>query len=204
MPLSFPPRRGRNIRPCLVALLAVSVSYDVARLGILVEPTRTLPPSGPAGRDNHYKLRIAHQRRHVHLLWQIMCPHLRIAKACPCNHPWLRTRCLPIRPHSERRRTSRQGTANRRRMKGACRRHLLRLRILSGASQSPILTNPVRLITPQLTKVTLSRRIRPPWYRHRCLLTLWRSPCPLRCLLHLHLPFSWRCRSLTRYRFRYQ
>lgn len=202
MPLSFPQRRGRSIRPCLVVLPAVSVSYDVVRLGVLVEPAWTVPTSGLAGRGTRYRLRIARQQRHVHLLWQIMCPHLRIVKACPCNHLRQRTRCLRTQPHSECQRTSKHGTANSHRMENASRCHLSKFRILSGASQSPIPTNPARLITLQLTKATLYLRVRPPRYRRLCLLMLWTNHCLLRCHLHLHLQFSWRSRSLSRCRFR--
>lgn len=204
MPLSFPQRRGRSTRPYLVALPAVSVSYDVARPGILVELELawTLPTSGLAGRDTRYRLRIARQQRHVHLLWQIMCPHLRIAKVWPCNHLRQRTRSLRTQPHSERQRTSKHGTANKRRMENASRHRLSKFRILSGASQSPIPTNPARLITLQSTKATLYLRVRPPRYRCRCLVRLWINHCPLRCHLHLHLQFYWRSRSLSRCRFR--
>lgn len=131
-----------------------------------------------------------------------MCPHPKIAKAFPYNNLRQRTRCLRIRPHSERQRTSKHGTANRRRTETASRRHLSKFRILSDASRSPILTNPVRLITLQSTKATLYPRVRPPWRRRRCILRLRRSRCPLQCHLHLHLQFSWRFRSLTRCRFR--
>ena len=131
-----------------------------------------------------------------------MCPHPKIAKAFPCNHLRQRTQCLRNRPQSERQRTSKHGTENRRRMESASRRHLLKFRILSDASRSPILTNPVRLITLQSTKATLYLRVGPPWRRRRYFLRLWRSHYPLRHHLHRHLQCSWRFRSLIRCRFR--
>lgn len=181
MLLSLPPRRGRNIRPCLVALLAGLVSCDVSPLGILVQAASTIPT-----RHNRYKLPTARQPRHVLLLWQTPYTHPRTARAHAYQYLSPRTPRLRIRPHSGRQKMSKY-----------------RFHIPSGASQSLILMIPVLLITLRLTQITLSPRIEPPRRRRTCpLLSVWGSHFSLQC--HRRVPFSWRFRSLSRCRLRFQ
>ncbi len=196
MLLSLPPRRGRNIRPCLVVLPADLVSCDVSPLGILVQAASTIPT-----RHNRYKLPTARQLRHVLLLWQTPYTHPRTARAHAYQYLSPRTPRLRIRPHSGRQKMSKYRAVNRYRVESVTQYRLSRFHIPSGASQSPILMLPVLLITLRSTKITLSPRIEPPRRRRICpLLSVWRSHFSLQC--RRRVPFSWRFRSLSRCRLR--
>lgn len=147
------------------------------------------------GTGNHYKLQTVRLSPHAHPLLQVPCLlHPRIAKAHAYRYPRRRPPGPHIQLHLECQRMNKHGRVNRHKIPNVTRYPLSKFLTPSDVLPSPTLIHPVRLITPQPTKVTLSLRVRRPWHQHSYL-KVWRSRCPLQ--RRHRPPSSWtsRCSS---------